>query len=178
MLRLIVNEMLETDAVANTLIGFVARQVDEAVTKYVDEIRDGDKTTLLSMQDDYEHVDPPKTRKPKSQKKKINVENTSSHSDDTDWAKWGVDTDLGEYSGIPIPNPKQGAHEEKGLRPLRSVNTLFTEALDYRTYRLRKTSIRYDNAVPRKISKWAKMVEVQMKNRLFSAADPSPSSRF
>lgn len=47
MLRLIVNEIIEIEAVANTLITFVARQVDEVVPKYVDLIREGEKATIV-----------------------------------------------------------------------------------------------------------------------------------
>lgn len=65
--------MLYTDAVATTLIRFVAGQVDEEVTKYVHENRDGDETTVLSVDDEDAHDEPPKTRKPKSHKTKYKV---------------------------------------------------------------------------------------------------------
>lgn len=61
--------MLETDPDANTLIRFVAGKVDEAATKYVDETRDGDKNTILSVYEEEAHEVPPKTRKPNPKKK-------------------------------------------------------------------------------------------------------------
>lgn len=71
---LIVKHMIETDAVASMMIIFVARQVYEACKKYLDEIRDDDKTSISSDYEEDVHDWTPNKRKEEPKRKKVKVE--------------------------------------------------------------------------------------------------------
>ena len=53
-----------------------------------------------------------------------------------------------------------------------SLNDLFTNAVDYRTYRLEISSVHYDVSTARLINRYRKKLEVQMKTHTFGGQDP------
>lgn len=57
-------------------------------------------------------------------------------------------------------------------KTIRPVNNRFRDALDFRTYRLVDTSPKYDDRVAKRVAKWAKRLQVQMKTNIFDSFDP------
>ena len=55
---------------------------------------------------------------------------------------------------------------------IRPLNDLFTEAVDYRTYRLESRSARYDASTVRRTNRYRKKLDVQMKTHTFRGQDP------
>ena len=55
---------------------------------------------------------------------------------------------------------------------IRPLNDLFTEAVDYRTFGLECRSARYDASIARRINRYRKKLEVQMKTHTFGGQDP------
>ena len=55
---------------------------------------------------------------------------------------------------------------------IRPLNDLFTKAVDYRTYRLESRSARYDASTARRINRYRKKLDVQMKTHTFRGQDP------
>ena len=55
---------------------------------------------------------------------------------------------------------------------IRPLNDLFTKAVDYRTYRLESRSACYDASTGRRINRYRKKLDVQMKTHTFGGQDP------
>lgn len=53
-------------------------------------------------------------------------------------------------------------------------HVLFKHALDYRTYCLAYRSARYNQAMGKKIWKYSKPIEVQLRSKHFNSSDPAP----
>ena len=62
----------------------------------------------------------------------------------------------------------------KRLPVIRPLNDLFIKAVDYRTYRLESRSARYDARTARRINRYRKKLEAQMKTHTFGGQDPIP----
>ena len=62
--------------------------------------------------------------------------------------------------------------DPKRLPVIRPLNDLFTKTVDYRTYRLESRSARYDASTARRINRYRKKLEVQMKTHTFGSQDP------
>ena len=55
---------------------------------------------------------------------------------------------------------------------IRPLNDLFTKAVDYRTYWLEISSACYDAGTARRINRYRKKLEVQMKTHTFGGQNP------
>ena len=55
---------------------------------------------------------------------------------------------------------------------IRPLNDLFNKAVDYRTYRLENRSARYDANTARRINRFRKKLDVEMKTHTFGGQDP------
>ena len=55
---------------------------------------------------------------------------------------------------------------------IKPLNDLFSKAVDYRTYRLERRSSRYDAGTARRVNRYRKKLDVQMKTHTFSGQDP------
>lgn len=58
--------------------------------------------------------------------------------------------------------------EVDGLKVIEPVNDLFSNALDYHTYRMIKKSAKYNDDVANELHKMTKETAVKMKDRIFS----------
>ena len=55
---------------------------------------------------------------------------------------------------------------------IRPLNDPFTKPVDYRTYRLEIRSERYDASTARRVNRYRKKLEMQMKTHKFGSQDP------
>ena len=62
--------------------------------------------------------------------------------------------------------------DPKRLPVIGPLNDLFTKAVDYRTYRLESRSARYEASTARRINRYRKKLDVQMKTPTFGGQDP------
>ena len=97
------------------------------------------------------------------------------------------DSDLGGCSspGGEVERYRRGIdrrsarrRDPKRLPVIRPLNDLFTKAVDYRTYRLESCSVRYDASTPRRINRYGKKLQVQMKTNTFGGQDSIAVLRF
>lgn len=96
-----------------------------------------------------------------------NLDPSTTYSDDKRGTKGGSNTD--DSDKYLIDKGDRGA---KGIKVLKPLNTYYTEALDFLTYRLRLQSQKYNGHISEKMDKWARRMNVQMKSACFRPSDP------
>lgn len=120
---------------------------------------------------------PAKKEESRAKKKKphdLSGDSSSDKSQSDSYSSTSSSSDTEE-----IHDQKKGGDSSKlasktvsGLKRIKPVNPLYKEALDYRTYRLLKTSTRYNHKIAGKIHKWQSRLKVQMEFKRFKPSDP------
>ena len=149
---------------------------DERYSRYGDDNSDGRYERYRDARGGGYPSDDDDTESDKSQR--------SDHRDRDERGRHRVrraDSNLGGYSSpggegdryrrvryhrfVPRRDPKR-------LPVIRPLNDLYNKAVDYRTYRLESRSARYDASTARRINRYRKKLEVQMKTPSFRVQDP------
>jgi len=126
-----------------------------AITATDEEKTSGDSSDSSSSSSDDKKTSR-RNRNGKKNKSKKKKRRSSSSSDSS--------TDTGEED--------ERDSDGRRLRPIQPTNELFTDAVNYQTYRLTNRSKRYNSSVSKRISKMQKGMNVQLQSQKFDGTDP------
>lgn len=156
--------MLEDYQVLKVFVGFVRCLANIAVDKIMTE----ELAQMAGYQDNASasagQSSQELPRQTKTKKEKVSPESDNDVAWDDDASLSSATDDTEDVDLTP--------EKERGVPVLRSVSPAFKEAVDYRFYRLKLTSSQYSDKVARCMTKWQKVVDVQMVTKKFQPSDP------